>query len=97
MDNKTIADNMITTWIDEHGNPHTTIKVLNEVIDRLLEEISDLRNNVRLDSLDTSEVRRVEVIQHSEPYNGRAYSNYNAKEVELQIQDNGKTLKIFLK
>ena len=42
-------------------------------------------------------VNRVEVIQHSEPYNGRAYTNYNAKDVEVQLQDNNKTLKIFLK
>jgi len=42
-------------------------------------------------------VTRVEVIQHSVPYNGRAYTNYNAKDVELQYQDDGKTLKIFLK
>jgi hypothetical protein len=46
---------------------------------------------------DTSEVTRVEVIQHSAPYNGRAYTNYNAKDVEIQFQDRGKTLKIFLK
>jgi len=46
---------------------------------------------------DASNVTRVEVIQHSEPYNGRAYTNYNAKDVEMQLQDNGKTLKIFLK
>lgn len=45
----------------------------------------------------TSKVNRVEVIQHSEPFNGRAYTNYNAKYVEIQFQDNGKTLKIFLK
>lgn len=43
------------------------------------------------------EVTRVEVIQHSEPHNGRAYTNYNAKEVEVQYQDGGKTLKIFCK
>ncbi len=46
---------------------------------------------------DTSKVTRVEVIQHSEPYNGRAYTNYNAKDVEIQLQDDNKTLKIFLK
>ena len=46
---------------------------------------------------DTSQVTRVEVIQHSEPYNGRAYTNYDAKDVEIQFQDRGKTLKIFLK
>ena len=42
-------------------------------------------------------VTRVEVIQHSPPYNGRAYTNYDAKDVELQYQDDGRTLKIFLK
>jgi len=42
-------------------------------------------------------VRRVEVIQHSPPHNGRAYTKYNAKDVELQYQDDGYTLKIFLK
>lgn len=42
-------------------------------------------------------ITRVEVIQHSEPYNGRAYTNYNAKDVDIQLQDDGKTLKIFLK
>lgn len=42
-------------------------------------------------------ITRVEVIQHSEPYNGRAYVNNNTKEVEIQYQDDGKTLKIFLK
>lgn len=42
-------------------------------------------------------VDRVEVIQHSPPFNGRAYTNYSAKDVEIQYQDDGKTLKIFLK
>jgi hypothetical protein len=45
----------------------------------------------------TLKVTRVEVIQHSPPYNGRAYTNYNAKDVEIQFQDDGETLKIFLK
>ena len=45
----------------------------------------------------TSKVTRVEVIQHSPPYNGRAYTNYDAKDVEIQLQDDDKTLKIFLK
>jgi hypothetical protein len=46
---------------------------------------------------DTSKVTRVEVIQHSPPHNGRAFTNYNAEDVDIQIQDDGKTLKIFLK
>ncbi len=45
----------------------------------------------------SEEVRRVEVIQHSPPYNGRAYTNYAAKDVKIEFQDDGKTLKIFLK
>ena len=47
--------------------------------------------------IDASKINRVEVIQHSEPYNGRAYTNYNAKDVEIQVQDNNETLKIFLR
>lgn len=42
-------------------------------------------------------VIRVEVIQHSPPHNGRAYTKYDAKDVEIQYQDNGATLKIFLR
>lgn len=42
-------------------------------------------------------ISRIEVIQHSEPYNGRAYTNYSAKEVEVQYQDGGRTLKVFCK
>lgn len=42
-------------------------------------------------------VSRLEVIQHSPPYNGRAYTNYSAKEVEVQYQDGGRTLKVFCK
>jgi hypothetical protein len=56
-----------------------------------------LDNTNKQKILDTSKVTRVEVIQHSEPYNGRAYTNYNAKDVEIQLQDDNKTLKIFLK
>ena len=42
-------------------------------------------------------VTRVEVIQYSPPYNGRVYVNMNCKNVELQYQDSGNTLKIFIK
>lgn len=47
--------------------------------------------------IDTTKVNRVEVIQHSDPHNGRAYTKYNATDVEIQFQDTNKTLKIFLK
>jgi len=42
-------------------------------------------------------VTRVEVIQHSPPHTGRAYVNMDCKDVEIQYQDDGRTLKIFLK
>ena len=59
-------------------------------LERIHKQAKEMENN-------TSKVTRVEIIQHSEPYNGRAYTNYNAKDVEIQFQDRGKTLKIFLK
>lgn len=46
---------------------------------------------------EAEKVTRVEVIQHSPPYNGRAYTNYAAKDVEIQYQDGGRTLKVFCK
>lgn len=45
---------------------------------------------------DTSKVTRVEVIQHSPPHNGRVYVNHNAKNVEISLQDDGRTLKLYL-
>lgn len=39
------------------------------------------------------EITRVEVIDST----GRAYTQYNVKEVQMSIQDDGRTMKIFLK
>ena len=41
---------------------------------------------------DLEEVNRVEVIDNA----GRSYTCYNAKDVHYQLQDDGKTLKVFL-
>jgi len=41
-------------------------------------------------------ISRVEVIDHSEGGEGRAYIKRGNLEVEIQVQDDGKTLKIFL-
>ena len=38
-------------------------------------------------------VNRVEVIGDD----GRAYTNYNATDVQLHIQDDGRTMKVFLR
>lgn len=64
---------------------------------RLDEELGLYEEELNETTFLMPKVKRVEVIQHSEPYNGRAYTKYNAKDVELQYQDDGRTLKIFLK
>jgi len=56
-----------------------------------------LQEMVKYAEKNKPEVKRVEVIQHSPPYDGRAYTNYAAKEVEVQYQDGGRTLKVFCK
>jgi hypothetical protein len=61
-------------------------------LERLYEQAKEMEKQQN----DTSKVKRVEVIQHSPPYNGRAFTKYNAKDVEIQFQDDGRTLKIFL-
>ena len=66
-------------------------------VETLINEILPNLEKMQQNQCETSKVTRVEVIQHSPPYNGRAYTNYNAKEVDIQIQDLGKTLKIFVK
>ena len=43
--------------------------------------------------IDSSQVTRVEVIDQS----GRAYTNYWCSHVEVQFQDNNRTIKVFLK
>lgn len=43
--------------------------------------------------INTDKVTRVEVIDH----NGRSYSNRNCIIDEIQLQDDDKTMKIFLK
>lgn len=50
--------------------------------------------------MDTSKVTRVEVIDHTKPLEeggGRAYVFWeNEAKVELSLQDDGKTLKVFI-
>jgi hypothetical protein len=79
-------------WLVEKING----QLINGKIDNLL-VVKQAKEMEKQQKLDASNVNRVEVIQHSEPINGRAYVNNNAKDVEIQFQDNNKTLKIFLK
>lgn len=48
--------------------------------------------NERLSKRNFSSVTRVEVIDRE----GRSYSNRSTHSIELQFQDNGRTLKLFL-
>jgi hypothetical protein len=73
------------------GDTQVTFAQMLEITDAL-EKAKKMENIQSFPNVD-----RVEVIQHSEPYNGRAYGNYKAKEVEVQLQDDKKTLKIFLR
>lgn len=51
--------------------------------------------------MDTSKVNRVEVIDHSKPLEeggGRAYVKWEKKlQVEVVLQDDNRTLKVFIK
>lgn len=46
-----------------------------------------------MNNFDTSKVTRVEVIDD----NGRSYVKYGIADIEFSLQDDGRTLKLFLK
>lgn len=48
--------------------------------------------------MDTAKVTRVEVIDHSLPFDkaGRVYTKRGDIKVEVVLQDDGKTLKVFI-
>jgi len=47
---------------------------INEIFKETFEQAKEMEKEQSF-----ANVNRVEVIQHSKPYNGRAYTNYNAK------------------
>lgn len=46
--------------------------------------------------MNTKKVTRVEVINHQDNPIGRVFTKYDCENVELQLQDDDKTLKIFI-
>lgn len=46
-----------------------------------------------MNNTDYDNVTRVEVIDRF----GRSYSNWNVEDIEFSLQDNGRTLKVFLR
>ena len=68
-------------------------------LEELRQEVKQLRENIAaitFTSVDTSQVTRFELIDHTARNNLRSVVRYGAS-VELSYQDNGKTLKVFLK
>ncbi len=60
--------------------------------EKFVEVVSTMFNK-RIGSSFLPKCNRVEVIDNT----GRAYTNYNCKSVEKQMQDDDKTLKIFIR
>lgn len=47
--------------------------------------------------INTSKITRVEIIDHqTETLPGRVYTKWDCEKVELSLQDDGRTLKIFI-
>lgn len=94
------------SWLDKKDSEMNFTKQLSEYfentpIDKIL---TDWKLSASFDeigptvsefeaSMDTSKVTRLEVIKHPEP--GREYISRGLTQVELQLQDDGRTLKIF--
>lgn len=70
-------------WLQEQiYDLQSTINRLQSTLDQLTEKLERVTN-----------VNRVEVIDNT----GRKYVKYNVENVELDVQDDGKTLKVFVK
>jgi len=96
------------TWLGrmsiEHGgkwysNTEDRVKELGE---RILNEPFNPETQQQQHTQDMSKITRVEVIDHSaenmaKGQGARAYVKCNAKSVELSYQDDGRTLKMFVK
>jgi len=68
-------------------------------LEDLQEEVKQLRENIAaitFTSVDTSQVTRFEVIDHTARNSLRAIVRHGVS-VDLSYQDDGKTLKVFLK
>ena len=68
-------------------------------LEDLRQEVTQLRENIAaitFTSVDTSQVTRFEVIDHTARNSLRAIVRYGVN-VDLSYQDEGKTLKVFLK
>jgi hypothetical protein len=46
--------------------------------------------------MNTDKVTRIEVINHQDTPIGKVYTKYDCENVELQLQDDDRTLKIFI-
>lgn len=56
----------------------------------------EFQRKVEEDFSDLSKVTRLEIINHQDEHIGRVYTKYGCNKVGLSLQDDGKTLKIFI-
>lgn len=90
MENKLYSEieNAIISWSNDHHEP---ARYLTEQIIELLNKES--YNTEIINSLSTALINRVEVIDTD----GRSYVNWDQENnVKMQLQDLGKTLKVFI-
>lgn len=93
----TVSDFILSKCLANHSDREDIPDWILNAIDEYV-EIKLASTN--LEMMKTSKVTRVEVIDHSDtadPMPGRAWGKYGCKEVELQLQDDDRTLKIFIK
>ena len=70
------------------------MKIPTKLLNGSNEELADKLTKELVDKLeDTTQCTRLEVIDE----HGRAYVNRDCKSIEAQVQDEGRTLKIFIK
>jgi hypothetical protein len=80
-------------YYQQHGNYKGNGKYCDKYVSWLEEQILALRIHDVMAMLPTAMINRVEVIDE----NGRSYVNWKpTNRTELQVQDNGRTLKIFV-
>lgn len=79
------------TTLEENNNDDFLQHLKEELMDATL-YVEKLQSQNKENTLDSTQVTRVEVIDQ----NGRVYTEYDVNNVEIHMQDNNRTMKIFL-
>lgn len=79
------------TTLEENNNDDFLQHLKEELMDATL-YVEKLQSQKKANTLDSTQVTRVEVIDQ----NGRVYTEYDVNNVEVHMQDNNQTMKVFL-